>query len=207
MKSIKINGVTIQRGNSKMGNVMHINLPPPMTCKGRPCLTDGCYAMKFYKIRKEVKNSWDSNWEALVTDRHKYFESIAEAIGKVKPKMFRWHSAGDIPDINYLFRMEAVAVQFPDTKFMCFTKQLEIVFDAERMSTGMIRPIRYVLSGWPGFNVPKQLRKMFPTAWLCDERDPDPNIPTDSLPCSGGCETCGVCWALKPGQSVMFLKH
>lgn len=65
MKSIKINGVTIQRGNSKMGNVMHINLPPPMTCKGRPCLTDGCYAMKFYRLRKEVKKSWDGNWTVL----------------------------------------------------------------------------------------------------------------------------------------------
>lgn len=207
MKSIKIDGVTIQRGNSKMGNVMHINLPPPMTCKGRPCLTDGCYAMKFYKIRKEVKKSWDSNWAVLQERRDLYFDAIAQAVDKVKPKMFRWHSAGDIPNFNYIMNMEDVARRNPDTRFMCFTKNYDLM-SMLRAHKGLVSGnSRYIVSAWPGMELEEWVKGLYPVAWMHDEKNPDPNIPEDALPCSGGCETCGVCWALKPGQSVVFDKH
>lgn len=208
MTTIKVDGLSIMGGNSKMGHVMHINLPPPMTCDhDLPCYKDGCYAMKFYRLRTQVRKCWDGNWDVLQRDRHRYFEIIADAVKLAKPKMFRWHAAGDIVDLNYLFRMEAVAYQFPDTKFMCFTKKLNFVLDADRMSTGMARPIKYVLSGWPKFDIPNVLRKAHPTAWMRDKKNVDPNIPKDAMPCPGGCDTCGLCWAMKPGQSVQYDRH
>jgi hypothetical protein len=208
MRSVKIGGVTIQQGNSKMGAVMHINLPPPKTCAGRLCFKTGCYGMKFYKLRKEVKRSWDGNWAALEQNRGAYFEAVSQAISRHQPRLFRWHSAGDIPDVNYWYRMHRLAVQHPGTKFMAFTKAYDTLAWA-RLYGDQTLPgnLTVLLSGWPGMETPQALKQVYPTAWMNDPKKPDPNIPVDAIPCSGKCETCGVCWALRPGQSVVFDRH
>jgi len=208
--AIKIDGMSIAAGNSKMGNIMHINLPPPMTCDhDLPCYKDGCYAMKFYRLRKNVKTSWDSNWEALQRDRNRYFEIITNAIRMVKPKMFRWHSAGDIIDLNYLFRMEDVARRNPETKFMAFTKKYDLVFDADKefKEYRTVPHTQIILSAWPGMIIPEHLKREHPVAYMYDAKNVDPEIPETALPCGGGCEKCGVCWLMKPGQSVVFDRH
>lgn len=210
MNSIKIDGVSIAAGNSKMGNIMHINLPPPMTCNTNlPCYKEGCYAMKFYRLRKNVKASWDSNWDALQQDRCRFFQIISDAVGLVKPKMFRWHSAGDIIDVNYMFRMEEIARDYPETKFMCFTKKHSLVydFDQEMKGYGETPATQIILSAWPGIILPERLKREHPVAYMYDKKNEDPEIPETALPCGGGCEKCGVCWLMKPGQSVQFDRH
>lgn len=164
--------------------------------------------MKFYKLRKEVKKSWDSNWATLVHDRDIYFKAINAVVQTYSPRLFRWHSAGDIPDVNYWFRMKSLATEHPNTKFMAFTKAYDTLKQA-RVRGEQYTPanLTVILSGWPGMIVPKELSNTYPTAWMNDPKRPDTNIPNTAIPCSGKCDSCGVCWVLKAGQSVLFEHH
>lgn len=208
-QTLEIDGVRIMSGNSKMGSVLHINLPPCKSCDtSLPCFTvpKACYAINFYRFRQNVRDSWESNWRVLMRDRDRYFGAVEDALLRKRPKMFRWHSAGDIPDSDYLRRMLVIAKHYPWVKFMVFTKKYDIVGLNVRAGN---RPknLAVVLSGWPGVTIPPAIRRRFPTAWMRDPKNPDPQIPVTAQLCSGKCETCCRCWNLVAGESVVFKKH
>lgn len=49
--------ISISNGNSKMGLIKSVSLPPVVTCaKGCPCAND-CYAVKLQRIYKTVKSA------------------------------------------------------------------------------------------------------------------------------------------------------
>ena len=201
--------LSLPAGNSKMGNVLHVNLPPNKICMGKPCYIKGCYAHKAYRTYPNVRKAWDENWKLLMTDRDRFFIEIIDAIKKKKPEIFRWHSAGDIPDSSYLRRMFAIAHTFPGTKFMAFTKQYDIVDTTINRRSSFWRPenMTIIVSAWPRLELPMRLRRRFPVAWMHDPLDPDTRIPKKATPCSGKCSSCLLCWGLRKGQSVVFEKH
>ena len=208
-QTIEIDGVRIMSGNSKMGSVLHINLPPCRSCDtSLPCYTTprACYARKFADLRPSCRDSWESNWKALMRDRDRYFNAIELALIRKRPRLFRWHSAGDIPDGDYLMRVLALAKHYPWVKFMAFTKKYDLA-GLNVNSRNRPKNLAVVLSGWPGVTIPGAIRRRFPTAWMRDPKHPDPQIPADARPCGGGCDKCGLCWNLKAGESVVFKKH
>ena len=192
-----------------MGRVLHLNLPPNKMCTDKPCYERGCYAHKAYRMYPNVREAWNGNWQMLMTDRDRFFKEITEVIAKKKPKVFRWHSAGDIPDAGYLREMFAMAHVFPDTQFMAFTKQYDILGDTVNRQIPFWRPknMTAIVSAWPRFAMPGGLRKRFPVAWMRDELDPDKRIPGKAKQCSGKCSACLMCWGMKPGEAVVFNKH
>lgn len=210
-QTLNVRGVRIMLGNTKLGRTMHVNLPPPRSCDtSLPCFRGGreCYAMKFYGLRANVRKAWDANWHKLMTARPDYFDAIYEAVRKRKPALFRWHSAGDIPDADYLKCVVGVADWCPDTAFMVFTKKYDLIAQCPLLRRGR-KPanLTVVLSMWPGVKIPASISRRFPKAWMLDPKRPDPRIPATARECGGGCDTCGLCWHLKPGQSVVFHKH
>jgi len=201
--------VNIQRGNTKLGKVLNVSLPPGRTCSPSvPCFNQGCYARKFYHLRGACRNAWDHNYALAMTKRDFYFEFIRATVALGEPELFRWHVSGDIPDADYLVRMIAVAQACPKTRFLCFTKQYGIVAAQPWKGRGAraVKNLNVVVSAWPGLPIPAELRS-FPTAWMRDRKNPDPRIPADAVECDGGCDTCGLCWMLEPGRSVVFVKH
>ena len=114
------------------------------------------------------------------------------------------HAAEDGP--GNLARMVAVAQACPKTRFLCFTKQYATVVVHRRLCKPWAPNLNIVVSAWPGLPIPVELRS-FPTAWMRDRKNPDPRIPADAVECDGGCDTCGLCWMLEPGRSVVFDKH
>ena len=65
MNEIKIPTVSISNGNSKMGKIPSVSLPPILTCpKGTPC-AKRCYAKRIYNRYPSVKNAYDKELEAL----------------------------------------------------------------------------------------------------------------------------------------------
>lgn len=207
--SIKVAGLTIMRGNNKLGKVLNISLPPCKTCSpDLPCYKDGCYGIRFYKLRKGCRNAWEGNWEVANNDRANYMLAIQEVLTKFKPAMFRWHVAGDMPDTAYLREIAYVAAWTGDTKHLVFTKKYGMLNRA--MTRGAIDlpdNLSIVVSAWPGLEMPEELRARFAVAWMKDPKNPDPRIPKKAMHCDGGCETCGLCWKIKPGKSVYFDKH
>ena len=207
--SVKFGGLTLMLGNSKLGRVMHINLPPPKCCDhALPCYGNGCYAMKFWRLRKVCRDTWTANWDALMKDRDAYFGAVAVAINhKLGPgSLFRWHSAGDIPDLDYLHRMIRVARAFPQVRFWSTTKKYDLARIARRRWKFPAN-FNLVISAWPGKPLPRNIAAGWPTAWMRDPENPDPRIPPEAFECGGGCDTCGHCWQMRKGESVVFDKH
>lgn len=201
--------VNLQKGNTKLGKVVNVSLPPGVTCRpDAKCFKDGCYALKFYKLRNACKNAWDQNLALATHNRDGYFDYIRATVVLGQPDLFRWHVSGDIPDADYLTRMVAVAKACPKTRFLCFTKQYELVMAQPWASHSMHATgnLSVVVSAWPGIPIPAELA-LWPTAWVRDPKNPDPRIPENAIPCDGGCDKCGLCWALKPGESVVFARH
>lgn len=198
----------IMSGNAKMGKVMNISLPPCTSCSTTlPCFTGGrktCYALKFYEMRRNVREAWNQNWRVWSENPSAYFQEIEEVVRKRKPDVFRYHVGGDIPSPYYLMYMCDLARNMPETKFMAFTKRYDWAWDARKT---LPFNLQLVLSGWPGLTIPAEYKKHFPTAWMRDPKDPDPDIPENAVTCDGGCDKCGLCWLLRPGQSVVFDKH
>ncbi len=206
----QIKEVKLSTDNSKMGRVLHVNLPPIRTCSHElPCYKNGCYSRKAWQQYPEVRKSWMHNWKMYKASGPRYFMSISRQIrSKRKLDVFRWHSSGDIPDTTYLQNMFNIAHCFPEVKFLAFTKKYDLLSAIDRR-TPFWRPdnLTITLSGWPGLPLPLTLRKKFPVAWMHDEFNPDRRIPKRAKKCTGKCETCLLCWELKPGEAVVFDKH
>lgn len=184
-------------GNSKIGKVLNVSLPPVVSCAaGIPCARL-CYARKAFRNYPTAREAWEHNWELLQSDRDAFFAGIADRIDEEQPAMFRWWTSGDTPDADCLRRQFALARMFPRVRFLQFTKNHDLDF------RGRPHNFALVLSMWPGWG---NTRKRLPRAWLDDGTDT--RIPHDAIACSGKCDTCGLCWDLaKLGRDVVFAKH
>lgn len=102
MGSVKKGGLTLTDGNSKMGRVMNISLPPRLSCDtSMPCFSARrCYALKHaYLPYGEVRAAWDGNYAVWCGEGPAaYFGAVKEAVAERRPALFRWHVGGDIPD-------------------------------------------------------------------------------------------------------------
>ena len=200
----------IMRGNSKLGKLLYVSLPPGKSCpKKAPCYNEGCYARKFCTLRKECAKACEDNWTLATKFRKRYFAHINAVITLKEPPLFRWHVFGDIPDADYLDQMMIIARNNPSTKFLCFTKQYGLACGAADWDDRpMPKNLQLVLSAWPGYlSNYKIMEHSLPVAWARDPKNPDPRIPATAHECDGGCDKCGLCWNLKPGESVVFDKH
>ena len=203
MSMVKVS-VTI----SKLGaTIPSINLPPVVTCRpNAPCI-HGCYALRGHFRYDAVKNRLAENLAAYKENPKLFFDMIAE---QTKLARFcRWHSSGDIVDINYLAGMCKVARKNKGVKYLCFTKKYELVNQYLDEGHKIPSNLRIVFSCWKDF-VPENPYNI-PTTWVYfpkkGENEFNHLIPEDAIPCSGKCYACQSCWQLKKGQSVVFKKH
>lgn len=204
--------VKISLGNTKMGKIPSVSLPPIKSCGNCNDCAKHCYAMKAYRQYPLTKAAYDNNYKLATENREQYFSDIREYLKKNKPKYFRWHTAGDILDLKYLFEMNRIATEFKKTKFLCFTKMY-----------GLVDEFLFVRNFAPNF-------KMFLSAWLDKENisynkigirkhfnlddlsiartvnkgDLDRHI---GFKCEGNCEQCGFCFESKNGSTVIFEMH
>jgi len=197
-KSVTLGAATISHGNGKIGNTPNVSLLPVVSCpRGVPCARSGeCYDQKACRLYPTVKAARTRNWKAASKRRAEYFAGIRQYLQRYSPKYFRWHVGGDIPDAGYYREMCRIAREFPNTKFMAFTKNHGLDF------RGRPANLAIVFSMWPRWGDSK---KRMPRAWMQDGTET--RIPADAVECSGQCDHCGVCWNLKPGQNVFFHKH
>jgi hypothetical protein len=128
---------------------------------------------------------------------------IAARVAAAKPRLFRWHVAGDILNSEYLHGMCRIAGANPRTHFLAFTKAFEIVnrYEDHKAVPGNLV---IVFSAWPGmtFLNPRSHR----VAWMQDGTET--RVPEDAIECPGNCESCGMCYELERlGRDVVFHKH
>jgi protein gp88 len=196
--------VCISQGNRKLGCVMNISTTPGRCCpKGVPCASDGCYANKAYWLYPGTRAAWRRNEQLAKHHPDDYFGQIAAQVAQAKPRLFRWHVAGDILNADYLRGMCRIAAANPHTHFWAFTKNFDVVNryeDHEAVPSNLV----IVFSAWPGmsFSNPHGHR----VAWMQDGTET--RVPEDAIRCPGNCETCGLCYELSGiGRDVVFHKH
>lgn len=200
----------ISNGNTKLGGITNISLPPVITCrKGVPCATDGCYALKFYKMYPSCHKAWDDNLEYYKADPEGFWADLSKVF--MRNRTFRYFVSGDCPDLGFAFRMIAEAFRNPWCEFLCFTKQYEIfneaigqVLEAEGE---LPSNLHLIYSTWEGFK-PDNPYHMPESAVITPDME---EIPDDWKICGGNCTECicrGVgCWELKNGETIAFHKH
>jgi len=194
--------ISISNGNSKMGRIPSISLPPVSSCKsGVPCAKD-CYARKAYRCYKNTKNAYDRNLTIYSRDFFDYFNQIHKFLKDKMPRFFRWHVSGDIQSQFYLDKMIDLARIHPKTKFLAFTKRYEFNYN------NVPENLSIVFSMWPSINIPAgRKRGVSGYAWFQDGTETRYN-KENTIECPGNCEFCGMCFNLaKVKKDVVFYKH
>ena len=199
-----MNPVSISKGNSKMGAIPSVSLPPVITCKNCATCAKKCYAAKLCRLYPSVRKSYENNLEVLKTDRNAYFAQVKASA--MMTRFFRFHVSGDIIDLDYLDRMCKLAREVKGTQFLAFTKNYEDVneyFKNHRKPQNLKLIFSLPFDG-AMINNPHNL----PTAAvILKGNEPKANYKV----CGGNCTECacqGVgCWELKKGETIAFYEH
>lgn len=192
--------VKISTGNTKLGSIPNLNLPPGITCeKNIPCLKNGCYAMKAWTQYPATRMAWSSNLSEFQKDDQNFFVQIQNWFDRKKKPVqyFRWHSAGDIVSQRYLDGMFEIGRQNPTTNFLAFTKRFN--FDYSKCPSNL----NIVFSLWPGLTLPLWTGSY---AWMEDGTDKRIISLNNTYICPGSCEKCKTCWT-KQYKNIIFNKH
>lgn len=146
----------ISTGNTKLGEIPNISLPPITTCPiDVPCYFD-CYCNKKTFYLKKAYKAWDENYELLTADPNNFFYQLDSWLSKNKPKYFRFHTGGDCPDQEYVNNIIHIAEHYENTKFLIFTKRYELDF-----YDGQVPNFKVKYSAW--FNL---IPNKKPIAWI-----------------------------------------
>ena len=191
--------ILISRYNTKLGYIPNISLSVIKSCKPGVLCQKGCYAKISYLRFPGVKKAWDNNLNTYLENPRDYFGQIRNFLKKSNPRYFRWHTGGDFPDQRYLNSVIRIARDFPDIKFLAFTKRTDFYFHRIPNNFALI------FSGWPGMELPSNVIKRFRIAWMQDGTET--RIPKNAIKCSGACENCMSCWDKSLTQDVFFHKH
>lgn len=203
--------VNISKGNSKMGAIPSVSLPPIKTCpKGAPC-AKLCYAAKICRLRPNVARSYERNYELYLGDPVSYWDGIRKAAAVTR--YFRYHVSGDIVDDLYFFDMVLTAQMLPHTEFLAFTKQYDIVNKyLDRYPGGLPENLHIIFSLWdPAWNVHVNNRHNLPVSAVIFKHVYDGYADNFEKICPGNCFECACrgmgCWTLQSGETIAFYQH
>ena len=199
-----VHSISISKGNAKMGAIPSVSLPACVTCNpGAPCFNK-CYARRLEYRYKQSRAAYQRNLDILNSDPYTYWLQVKAAASMVR--YFRYHVSGDIPNPHYLKMMVKIANELPETRFLAFTKQFEIVNDYLTDGGTIPANLKIIFSNWG--------------AWKCENPHGLPvceiilkgNEPApDWKICGGNCTECacrGVgCWELKNGETIAIYEH
>lgn len=198
----------VSTGNSKMGKVASVSLTPIYTCNNCSKCKYDCYALKSYQQYKKVRDAWDGNTVYANCMLLSFFDDLNKWVKRHKSfKLFRWHVAGDILNIDYFDAMIRTARENSGVTFWAFTKNYGAVNEWLANNGGVDAiPDNFsiIFSGGWGINVPNSYN--LAECIVIDEAAAFPGGKNNFL-CGGNCEECGICSHIKPGQRVYIVKH
>ena len=208
-----INKLSISKGNSKLGNIPSLSKTPVATCpKGVPC-SSKCYAMKSYRMYPSVRTAWDKNTRLIKEDILEAQRQLKDFLSKKKPSYFRVNVAGDIESLMELAIWMELAISYPDTTFLIYTKNYKLLERhtalcinlSENIPEFEIRPNNLVIyvSQWIGEDRTKEAGKS-----LCNIAGTftsEADIPEGYYICKGDCRECKACY--KNIGNIAFILH
>ena len=202
--------IHISGGNTKLGSIMNISLPPVATCTNCNSCKHYCYAVRSYNRFTDTASGWNENHLLFLTDPSRYFHEISQAV-KLQ-RFFRWHVSGDIVNGVYFAGMIQVAMENPKVEFLAFTKAYQIINAAIAAGTVIPSNLHLLFSAAPGVEMPNPYN--IPE---CHINFADPGLNTYKggaefvYRCTGNCTECAVngcgCFFLKPGDITLIDQH
>lgn len=197
--------VNVSPGNGKMGDIPSVSLPPVLTCPPDvACAKDGCYALRYCRLRPNVRAAYESNFEIYQNESDRYFAEVERAAKMVR--FFRFHVAGDIPDRAYYRQMKSLCERCRNTEFLCFTKRFEWVNDETDLHGMPPKNLHLIFSEWPGVQMENPYH--FP---VCHVLTKNETAAETWKMCAGNCTECaltdGGCWPLDFGETLCIPKH
>ena len=193
---------------SKLGaSIPCVNLPPVTTCDpASPCFQK-CYARKGRFRFKNTVSHLEKNLLIFREDPEGFKRDVIIAASTAK--YFRWHSSGDIPNIDYLHMMFQVANAVPDTHFLCFTKRYDFVNSYLMAGAQIPANLTIVFSVWGDYGRDRNPYYL-PVAYI-QFKDNSALIPGHARKCPGYCGDCVAakqsCWDMGCGDAVYFNEH
>lgn len=205
-----------------MGSIPSVSLPAGQSCRGDCECQKKCYAGRIERLRPAVRKAYESNYKLLQESPDVYWREVEASI--MMSRFFRFHVSGDIPDMNYFYRMVQVANRQRHCEILCFTKKYDVVNEFllnqySNISTSTqeagIEPkhllpknLHIILSGWPGLNMDNPFG--LPEAHV-RFKDGSTTAKPSAKECGGNCTECACtddgCWTLQYGEQVVFNEH
>ena len=207
------NEVSISCVNSKTGPLCNDLALPTCTCReDAPCKATGCYCMKGRQTMSKVVAAYTRNLRLYNADQEDFWEQVRFKVKHRPFPLFRFFDCGDIADYDFFLGMIDLAKEFPDIKFMSFTKKYEIVNKWIDENGDLPENLNVVFSAWHiGWKVinPHNL----PVAYV-DFKDKtlNPEFPEGITSCPNEkdktitCSICRKCWD-KRIKAVKFTQH
>lgn len=198
------NKLSISPGNMKLGAIPSVSLPACITCNpDAPCFKK-CYAARITRRYKQSRDAYARNLEILNTDPGAYWLQVKAAA--MVTRFFRYHVSGDIPNALYLINMIQLARELPNTNFLAFTKQYQLVNSYLKNGGTIPNNLKIIFSNWGSwkcenpYNLP-----------VCEIIFKNETPRDDWKICGGNCSECacrGVgCWELKNGETISIYEH
>ena len=168
--------------------------------------------MKGTQQMSSVLASYTRNLRLYNTDPQDFWEQVAFKVKHNPLPLFRFFDAGDVPDYDFFCGMVELARQFPDIKFMSFTKKYSIVNKWLTENGDLPDNLNIIFSAWHiGWKVENPFG--LPVAYV-DFKDKtlNPEFPNGTTGCPNQkdktitCSICRKCWN-KRIKSVKFDQH
>ena len=196
--------VKFSYGNRKTGNLVpSASLIPVADCKSCELCKNGCYAVRNIACYDASRKNLANNSAIARKDPEKFFREVD---GEMKKNCwFRFFVSGDILSGAFFDAMVEVSKRNPHCQVLAFTKQFRIVNQWIDYNGELPSNLHIIFSEWRGLDVPNP--HSLPTSrpvWKGE------HVPS-GIWCGGDCSACAVkddgCWALKPGERVLFEAH
>lgn len=236
--------ISISQRNGKLGNIPQFNIlpgnEPLVLSSGRPltnitgtcggCCDDckaSCYAVRAAVFHHNaIIPAWGRNTVILRNDPDKVKREITEFCNKNIVKYFRFHTAGELENINQLELYCEICNANPDVIFYIYTKRFDLLTDYFVLVGNKV-PKNFVinLSEWHGniedfisnTHYAGTFRKFFDTlnVFAYDDKTPESSYAASLVHCPAidktGHETgitCAQCRrCMKPGHLTAVYSH
>ena len=200
---MRLFGVSLGEGNTKVGAVFNFSLPSITTCPGASkwCLKH-CYAWRYERIRPACRKAYRQNL-ALVQDTERFVKTMIGILPRIM-SCFRIHVSGDFCSPEYIDGWRRICSEFQHTQFWAYTRSWAV----PKLLLGL-EQLR-VLSNVQVFASTDRSMPLPPEGWRVAFVDTDPRAR--GILCSNqteeedSCLACGYCFRQDTGD-VIFRVH
>lgn len=210
----KSNEVHLSTSNRKTGGCCNDLAFPTCTCReDAPCKNGGgCYCLKGTQQMSNVLAAYTRNLRLYNTDPQDFWEQVVFKVKHNPLPLFRFFDAGDIPSYDFFCGMIELVNQFPDIKFMSFTKKYDIVNTWIAENGDLPENLNIIFSAWHiGWKVENPFS--LPVAYVdFKDKSLNPEFPKGITSCPNQkdktitCSSCRKCWNSKI-KAVKFIQH